>query len=901
MRGRKTYPFIFTISLLLLLGAALNSCSTKKNTWTRRAYHNLTCHYNVFWNGLMSMQEGKQNQQDKVKDNYKTILRVYNYGTKADAKSLFPKMDRTIEKSSIAIQKHSMYYGRKEQVKWVSESYLLMGIAHFYKQDYISARRVFDYVYKEYNYYPIQYEGLLWLAKTYIQMKRPAKAEATLNLLTSKTDDEDFPSKVYRELPLVQADLYLSQQNYTAAYPFLERALEISKDKYYINRVLFILGQINQKDGDFKRATYYYDKLIKRNPPSELAFNARLNMAESYDSESGNSKSITRLLMKMAKESKNEEFLDQIYYALADVAKKDHNDTLAIKYLRKSVAASTNNNFQKATSALEVANIYFDRTEYKMAGLYFDTAVSVLPTDFPNYEKIKEKAKILTSVVAKHQTIKEQDSLQHLAKMSDTDKYAVIDAVIEKYRIAEEERIKREEEEKEAKEAERIASENRSNFGGMGGRGGPGGPPSLGGGNGKWYFYNPTALSRGYSVFVQNWGKRKLEDNWRISDKRQMISPYGEAEEEVAADSVSSDTAQVAGSKVTPYDRDYYLAGLPKSEEDFKASDDTIIEAYYKLGSLYKESLHDTTNAISIYQQFIQRYTGNKYELKVWFALYQLYSQQHDTANVAKYKNLILSNYPDSNYAKVIIDPDYFVKQAEKKGQIVKLYERTYKAFEREQYFRVLTNANKAIEEYSDNTIIIPRFMYLRAIALGKITTVDSMYTEMKALVTKFPQSEVTPMAKDILKTLRAEYGFDGGDKSNDKEVKKKVYKYKIGDNTSFLVILAVNGSKVKVNPLKIRLSDFNKKYFRLRKLRIKSLQLDNQRVLITIGNFKNKNDAANYYNALRNDEYVLSGFDKQDYSVFPISTQNYPIMYRDKDVKGYLKFMDENLKLEDQ
>jgi len=325
-----------------------------------------------------------------------------------------------------------------------------------------------------------------------------------------------------------------------------------------------------------------------------------------------------------------------------------------------------------------------------------------------------------------------------------------------------------------------------------------------------------------------------------------------------------------------------------------------IIEAYYKLGSLYKESLHDTANAISIYEQFIQRFTGNTHELEVWFALYQLYDGQHDTSNVAKYKSLILSNYPDSDYAKVIIDPDYFVKQAEKKGQIVKLYNRTYKAFEREQYFRVLASANKAIEEYADNTTIIPRFLYLRAIALGKITTADSMYTEMKALVTKFPQSEVTPLAKEILKTLRAEYGFDGGVNGNDKEAIKKVSKYKVGDNMPFLVILAVNGNKVKVNPLKIRLSDFNKKYFRLRKLSIKSLQLDNQRVLIYVGNFKNKDDAANYYNALRNDEYVLSGLDKHDYSVFPISIENYPIMYRDKDVKGYMEFMDENLKLDE-
>ncbi len=894
MTGRKTYTLLITFLLLLVAGTFLNSCSTKKNTWTRRAFHNLTSHYNVFWNGLMSLEEGKLTQKQSVKDNFKKILRVYNYGTKAEAKSLYPKMDRTIEKASISIQKHSMYFNGQERVKWVANSYLIMGIGHFYKQDYIKARRVFDYVYKENKDRPIKYEGLLWLAKTYIQMERPAKAEATLNLLTSKEEDELFPKKVAEELPLVQADLYLSQENYSAAYPYLERALEVNHNRYYTNRVLFILGQINQQDGDFKRATRYYSKLIKRNPPYELAFKARLNMAECYDSESGNSKAITKLLMKMTKEAKNKQFLDQIYYALAEVALKDENDTLAINYLRKSVAASVSDNYQKAMSSLKVADLYFEKPDYLFAKLYYDTAVSVLPADYPNYEKIKNRTLVLTDIVTEHQIINEQDSLQSLAKMAPEERNKIIDAAIEKYRIAEELRKKQEEEEKDAREAEQMARE-------AGGRGGPGGmgrPTSIGGGNGKWYFYNPQALSKGYSEFVKKWGKRQLADNWNISDKRQMmINPDEMGGDEMADSTVAgagSDSTGIAGARVTPYDRAFYLKELPKTEEDFRKSDSLILEAYYKLGYLYKESLHDSAAAIKSFMELENRFPGNKYELESWYSLYQLYSAVGDASSAAKYKNLILSKYPESDYAKVIIDPDYFIKLAEKKGQIVKLYERTYKAYEREQYFRVLSYANRAVKTYPDDKSIIPQFLFLRAMALGKVTTVDSMYAEMKTLVKEYPQSEVVSMAKDILSMLRGEYGFDGGNKAEAK-AKKKVAKYKVNDKIPYFVILSVNQQKVKVNPLKVRISDFNKKYFRLRRLRIKSLQLDNMRTLITIGNFNNKSDAENYYRAIKDDEYVLSGLDKKDYKIFPISTQNYPILYRDKDIKGYLEFLKEN------
>lgn len=213
---------------MLLLSA--NSCSTKKNTWMRRNYHNLTCHYNVYWNGMVSLHDGEEILADKVVDDYNNVLRVYNYGTKEDATSLNPKMDRTIKKASIGIQRHSMYFGGKEYVKWVKDSYMMMGMAHFYKHDYTSARRVFDYVSKEYEDSPLHYDAILWLAKTYIQQERFEKAEANLNLLMSKESDDKFPLYVKNQIPLVYADFYLAKGDDDLALPYLKRGLPLIKD-----------------------------------------------------------------------------------------------------------------------------------------------------------------------------------------------------------------------------------------------------------------------------------------------------------------------------------------------------------------------------------------------------------------------------------------------------------------------------------------------------------------------------------------------------------------------------------------------------------------------------------------------------------------------------------------------
>ncbi len=891
MTGKKTYSF--TLFLFVILGTLLvfNSCSRKRNKWTSRVYHNLTCHYNVFWNGLMSLQEGEKMLIENANDDFTKVIRVYNYGDKNVAKQLYPKMDRVIEKASVAIQKHTMVFNRKEYVKWVKRSYLIMGEAHFYKQDYLKARRVFDFVYKQYPDDPVRYEALLWLAKTYIQMERYGKADASLNLLLAKYEEEDFPGKVRKELPYVQADFYIAQEKYSQAYTYLTRALEIKYKRYLTNRVLFILGQINQMEGDFERATEYYKKLIKRNPPYAMAFRARLNMAECFDASKGNAKSIVKLLRKMLKESKNKDFLDQIYYALADVELKQGNDSMAIEYLRMSVATSVQNDVQKVMSALKVADMYFDEKQYKESQNYFDTAVSVLPKDYPNYDYLQAKAKVLAQLVQEHLIIYEQDSLQHLASLSEEERNAVIDQAIARYKMEEELRKKREQEAQEALEFDQRNQEMAMQTGRPVG-GGPGSLPSLGGGNGKWYFYNPQILSKGLTEFTKVWGKRKLEDNWRISDKRQILTGGEEPEmEETVQANDSTGTMGKAKAQLTPLDRDYYLKDIPKTEEDFRISDSLMIEAYNKLGFLYRERLRDTSNAIAVYEQFLDRFPGNKFELESWFALYQLYSGTGNMEKADIYKNLILGNYPDSDYAKVIADPNYFIKLAEKKGQINKLYERTYKAFEKEQYFRVLSYSNRAVKEYSGDTAIMPKFLYLRAMALGKITTADSMYVELKKLVEKFPQSGVVAQANDIMKYLRKEYGFDGGEKEEDIQ-KKKEYKYKANDNVPYFVVMVVNNKNVKINPLKVRLSDFNKKYFRLNKLRIKSLVYDKTQTLVTVGNFENKNIADNYYEALSKDEYVLSGIDTADYHVFPISTQNYPIMYKDKDLDGYLEFM---------
>lgn len=874
---------IIVAALVFLTGIlTIASCSTKKNTWSRRAYHNVTCKYNVYWNGRNALVEGEENLQQNLVNNYNEVLRVYNYGTKQDAQKLNPKMDRAIKKASIGIQKHSMYFGGEERVKYVRYSYLMMGKAHFFKHDFVSARRVFDYVAKEFADDPISNEGYLWLAKTHIETERFEKAEATLNLLYSKLENSYVQQSVRNDLPLVQADFYIAQGNYDAAYAYLERGVELGNEKELITRTMFILGQINQLEGDLDLATFYFQKVVNRNPDYIMAFEARMNIAQCYDEGTGDSKNITKTLLKMAKDFRNQEFLDQIYFALADVALKDNDVDLAIDYLKKSVSTSVQDNYQKSTSALTLADIYFQRAEYMPAEAYYDTAVSFLPSDYPNYDQIKNKANVLSDIVIHAQTIYLQDSLQRLVSMDTNQLLAIIDGIIEDYQIKQEQMAIEAEEAFEQGTQFVTVGDNRNS-------------QRLGG---QWYFYNTQAMGLGRSEFKKKWGDRKLEDNWRISDKRLIMQTVNE---DLNEEGVSAANDTVQGGNTMPSDpetREYYLAGLPQSETELQESYDLEIDAYQKLGFLYLEELNDTAIALQTYLDFQKKYPENKYRIESWYALYKIYNSQGNAEQASYYKSLIVSNYPDSDYARVIIDPDYYIKLSQEKGQSAKLYERTYLAYEKEQYSRVITYADRALEQYPNDSTLLPRFLFLRAISVGKVDVADSLYVALKNLIDVYPQSDVVPRAKSVMTMLQKEYGF-GDQVSIDEETGKIIEEspFSFKPDEMHLVVMILNSEVVEIDPLKVRISDFKKKYFRLVQLRVKSLMLDNQRAIITIGNFEDATAAYDFYTAIENDEYVLSGINNDDLELFAISTNNYPILYREKNVSDYMEFFKEYYK----
>jgi tetratricopeptide (TPR) repeat protein len=729
---------------------------------------------------------------------------------------------------------------------------------------------------------------MLWLAQANVQMKDFGRAEPMLDMVRNKIQTGKAPEKYERDLDLIYADFYIKQKSYASAVEYLNLALDYNLKRTMKTRCMFILAQIHQNNGELSEATKLYSQVIKRNPAFEMEFNAKINMARCYIANSGEKEFIVKKLNKMLKDEKNKEQFDQVHYALSEIYLKEGDTATAIDYLAKSVATSHSNNYQKAISALALADIYFGRKVYPKAQAYYDSTMRFLPKDYPTYKELSEKTATLTDLVKNLQIIQREDSLQRLAAMSESERMAVIQKIIAQ--VVEEEK-KKAEEERLRQESRMFENQNQNADLGT----------PAGGGTGAWYFYNPSTMANGYTTFIRKWGKRVQEDLWFLSDKTLAAGPEESVEDTVE---VGSDTTAVKDKKedkkaLTNKNPKYYLKDIPFKPEQLEASTNKIIQAYYNVGFIYLEGLRDYEQSVNSFETLLQRFPANKYNVATCYELYQIYTDLENKEKADFYKNLILDKYPETDFAKLLVNPNYYKEIKTKKQEVAGLYEDTYKAFTNQQYYMVINNADLAFTTYKSDTSLFPKFAYLKALSLGKIEVVDSMIVAMQGIVKRYPKSDIRPLAQNVLTFLNKQTTPEGAPlvKDSAQQVQETAVKiYTFNAEAVHFYVLIVDNDKNDVEALKIKISDFNSKFHDLENLQVNSLLLDGNQEMITISNFENSEKAMNYYISIKDNDYIFTRLKQTgDYAQFVISAENYPIFYRNKNIANYLRFFEKN------
>ncbi|HYW96418.1 MAG TPA: tetratricopeptide repeat protein [Bacteroidales bacterium] len=866
-----------TLVLTLVFAAA---CSTEKNTSMSRNYHNLVSHYNIYFNGSESLKKGVNQAGKSFQDNFTRILPLFYFSSPQVSQSITPAMDRSIEKATKVITLHSItakpeikrgnltekqkeFYNKKEFNKWVDDNYILMGKAYVYENKFKLAIETFKKVVADFPDEPIRYEALIWMARAYNELGDYRESQ---NILEIVKNAGDLPQEYQGEFYTTYADFFIKQDKYEQAIPQLEKGLELTRSKDRRIRYTFILAQLYQETGNSEMAVENYQQVIHMNPPYEMTFNAKINMARSYKAGSGKEKEIVSTLEKMLKDDKNNEFQDQIYYALGKIALKEGDTSTAIENFKMSAAKSVSNYNQKGLTYLELGDIYYEKPDYPLAQAYYDSTIQNIDKDYDDFEMLSVKTRSLTNLVKHLNVYTLEDSLQTLAALPETERLARIDKIIEN--------VKKQEEDERLRKQEEMQNAQYGSMG-MNARANTANNQQ----GGKWYFYNLNAKGFGQPEFRMHWGNRKLEDNWRRSNKQtmDMIEQNQEAE---SADSTSQKKTAIFSNK----SREFYLKGIPLNDSALAVSGQKLENALYNMGLVYRNELKDNKEAVKTFEEQVRRYPGGPNSLMAYYNLYELYNLKGDRQKSDYFKDLIIRTYPDNPRAKILANPSYAKEMMAEQNKVLDLYEKVYQEYQDDNYSAVVQDANYALRTYpGDKTV--PRFRLLRALAIGGLQGKEALKDELQKVVKEFPKHEVSDFARNLIKeiyTMAPEL-----EKADTQKKAEQIYSYVTGG--SFIFGVAVANAE-DVNQMNFNIINFNLDNFNRLNLGIENQTIGKQSVLL-VKSFSDLQSAKRYLETFKNDTGVYRSLDPANIRPFIISDSNYGILANDLDFEKYYLF----------
>ncbi len=866
----KQILILLVINLLLVV----NSCSTKKNTRASRAFHNLNTHYNIYFNANDNLKKGVAKIDANYIDNYTEILSIYRFGDATSASSATGEMETVLKKVAALIKQHSIkkkpqrkdnkkmsqkekdFYAQTEFNKWMDDAYLVMGQAYFYKMDYSQALRVFEYIIQNFKNEEMLLKAQYWIVRTHIEQQDFRNAKSKLDLLKGMGK---IPDKMVKDVALLTAHLYLKQNDYDEAAIKLKQALRETRKKSERARYTFILAQVYQKLNNNTQAAELYSKIAKLNPTYEMLFNANINSAVAF---SGNTKGgdMIKVLEKMLRDEKNEEYKDQIYYALANIFRKKGDIASAKKYYTLSSAVSKTNKNQKAVSCLALADIYFNEPKYKLAQAYYDSTIMNLDKNYADYEAVFLKTKNLTALVNNLTTIFVEDSLQGVAKLSEKDRKTLINQRIQDYKN----------EEARKKNAQNGNSNNDPIF-----------DQDLNNVNNSQSslpFYNPATLARSMDMFKRKWGDRKLEDNWRRSNKSVVL----EASEENLTENNSE-----ADDKFTQEDEEFYLVGLPLTDSLLTVSDQKIEKAYYSAGEIYMDKLGDYKEAISIYEQLNKRFPEGKFLLDSYYNLYKMNKDLAKESEAEHYKDLIINEFPNSTHAILFTNPNYLNQLKADKLKVDEQYIKAYNAYKQKTYNQAIEISKQALVTYPQN-YIQPKFDFLIALSTSALSAPDAsvLQQQLREIISKYPKSDEAEKADEMLKTLNEAQG-DNSSQANE------LYSGKASREYYYVLILK---NSFNINRIEFDIAKFNINNFSTITFTVSSKDLLKSEKMITVTGITNLDEIKTYFAKIKQDNEIRNDLKMENFDEFIISDENLKTFEVDKNAKLYIKFMNETL-----
>ena len=681
-----------------------------------RFYHKTTSKFNPLFNGEEALRYGLLDITLNHNDNYWLRLPVdpyilqEAYASEEVATNEF--FDRAQDKAVLTVQKHSMLIKGEQRNNQIARAYLLLGKARYYNGKYLQAIEAFTYLVKNMAGDDLAIEAELWRSKSYLALGQHDRAARELiNIAFSGT----LNNEQYAVSQAALADALLREEKDSLATEPLTKAFATEKSAYKRGRYAYLLGQLYEdlNYADSAIVAYQYVLDLNRRLPRELWIQARLaQLKNNPPKDEETLKAFKRLL----RSDEDRRFRDKIHYFYGTYLLKSADTINAETALNASLQTKTNDTYLKSLIYEQLALNRLDQVAFVKAGVYLDSTLQNLTAKTHRYRKVARQRKKLDDIITYENTITEIDSLLLLMDMPEEAQKAVVNAHIEKI-IADNEKA-----EAKANDRDTVSLVTLGDF----------------------YFYNSRQVANGKLRFQQNWANIALADNWKYDPSKSIA-----AGEEVSA-------VEDANEALDPtLDPKTYLSQIPSP----KARDSLQLlqnEAYYQAGLAYKEQFLIKNFAIDRFNSLMAANPAVRYIPPTLYHMYELYDD--NPAEQRKWRSRILTAFPESDYAKIIQNPDALVQTlAVNQAAIGAAKEK----FNNQEFKAVIEESEHFIPQLRDKELQAS-WALLRSTSLGRLDGLEAYKNALTSLVETYPKTAGAQKAQAQL---------DGFDVYNDLEL----------------------------------------------------------------------------------------------------------------------------------
>ncbi len=862
MLNVRPYIFLFARSLFIVLLVA--GCAAESKGPVANIYHNITARYNAYFLAKEKMEEVEDALAQAQERNFNKLLYIFPEVDTTVVSGLKPQLEDILKKASIAIERH-------KNSKWVDDSYILVGKTRFYSGEFEHAVETYKYVNVKSEDDAARHQALINLMRAFIDHQELNNAKAVADYLRKEKLNKENIRKYHQVL----AYFYQHREEWEPMAAALQIAAPLTPKDEGRARLYFLLGQLYQQLGQDKEAYESFRKSLKSNPDYELSFYARLNMAQVFDlTEGEDEKKMRRYFTKLLKDKKNREYRDKIYYELGRFEERQEHLEAAIENYKKSAQASIDNSRQKSYAYLALGELYYDNYgDYRTAKLYYDSTMVQLPTDELNYAQVEKRQQVLNELVTQLNTVQEQDSLVRLVQLDSTALRTFLEDVARK-QIAEEERQARLVENASFNQVNVRPGFNtvRDNFGLMGGNQAA---------SGEWYFYNNSLLSIGRSEFIKQWGERPLQDNWRrlSRDQRENTNVITQEQEiENFSEGAAAPTLDPAEIIATRTNELYN--SLPLAEEQRLQAFEMVETAFYKLGKIYNYDLHEREKSIGSFETLLERFPSSEYRPEVLYQLYLIY-QGNDDALAQRYKEELISNFPNTTFAKVAENPNYQEESNQASTYLKKVYAEAYRFYEKTQYKKADSILNVNLRQYPENSFS-EQLKLLQILVKGKTEGTAPYQYALGQFIENAQNERLRAYAAEL---LQASYAY------GENKAKREGTRFIEDFNQPHYFILVYENEKNLADTLIRTIDSFILNYEKVPGLKATNLSLNDKQSMVYVSQFPDRSAAVQYFRELERRKLIPEVAKNANPKLFVISRDNFQILYDTKDLNSYLKF----------